>query len=515
MQYTDITLVHHFLEKSAEKYPDKIAVIHDERKITYYSIDNAANNLANFLSKNNFKKGDRICIILKNSIEYIICYFAILKIGGIVVPLNTEATIESLIQILNDCSAKGLICHSMNLEKVQKVITSVPTIRLAICDNKHAGSNTPKHFSEHVLYKIITTDTENIFNEKINNYDIASIIYTSGSTGKPKGVTLTHLNSVTNTKSIITYLELSEKDKVLIVLPFYYCYGKSLLHTHFIVGGTVVIDNRFVYPNLVLETMQREQVTGFSGVPSTFSILLNHSTFAKQNFPHLQYITQAGGAMAPHIIKKLKKILPDKKIFIMYGATEASARLSYLDPEMLEKKLGSIGKAIPGVTLTIVTEDGKKAKVNEIGEIVAQGDNIMLGYWNDPTETNSILKEDGYHTGDLARCDKDGFLFVTGRKRDIIKVAGNRLSAKEIEEILIQLPGIDEVAVIGVDDPILGEAIKAFIVPKDNKKISDETIKNFCLKKLPLYKLPKYYHFLPTLPKNESGKIMKEVLKQQ
>lgn len=515
MVFDYLTLVHHFLQKAADTFPNKIAVIHNKNRLTYSLINQYSNSLANFLIRQDIKKGDRVGIFIDNSIEYIISYFAILKIGAIAVALNTEYTLDSLIYVLNDCSIKGLLCHKRKLNIIKKVLPHVPSLNFVILDDEISeDSSIPKLIGNLSIKTIVNSESQNPPSINVIDCDIASIVYTSGSTGKPKGVTLSHLNLVTNTKSINAYLKLTQEDKILVVLPFHYCYGKSLLHTHFMVGGTVVLDNRFAYPNVVLETMKQEQVTGFSGVPSTFQILLNHSSFANQSFPHLRYITQAGGAMAPHITKKLMESLPDKKIFIMYGATEASARLSYLEPSELNRKLGSIGKAIPNVELSIIKENGEKAGINKIGEIVARGSNIMQGYWNDPEETSQILKNDGYYTGDLARMDEEGFIYIVGRKKDMIKVGGNRVSAKAIEEIIIQYPDIDEVAIIGIEDTILGEAIKAYIVPKTDTIIVEENIRKFCLQRMPQYMQPKFYQFAASLPKNNSGKILKEILRQ-
>ena len=208
--------------------------------------------------------------------------------------------------------------------------------------------------------------------------DLSSIIYTSGSTGKPKGVMLTHLNIVANTRSIVSYLGLATNDRCMVVLPFYYVYGKSLLNTHFAVSATVIIDNRFAFPNAVLKNMIGEKVTGFAGVPSTYSILLNKSSLAKMNFADLRYLTQAGGHMPASIKKRLVEIFPDQDIYIMYGATEASARLSYLDPKALPNKINSIGKAIANVELRVLGQNGGEATTGEGGEIVAKGSNLML-----------------------------------------------------------------------------------------------------------------------------------------
>ena len=348
-----------------------------------------------------------------------------------------------------------------------------------------------------------------------SDLDKASIIYTSGSTGTPQGATLSHLNITANTRSIVTYLELQPEDRILQILPFYYVYGKSLLNTHAFAGGTVVIENRFLYPNVALDTLEGGACTGFSGVPSNFAVLLNRSNLAERELPHLRYVTQAGGAMSPELTRRLMDTLPGKRIFIMYGATEASARLSFLPPEELPRKIGSIGKAIPNVELRVLRTDGSEADVGEHGEIVARGSNIMSGYWGDPEGTAEILDERGYHTGDIAYRDEEGFFFVVGRKKDFIKAGAHRVSAKEIEETILEDEEVHEAAVIGVPDEILGEKICAFIVPREGLAPDVKALEKTLKRKLPAYKVPSEFLVRSDLPKNESGKIMKQILREE
>jgi acyl-CoA synthetase (AMP-forming)/AMP-acid ligase II len=218
--------------------------------------------------------------------------------------------------------------------------------------------------------------------------------------------------------------------------------------------------------------------------------------------------------MTPALTTKLKETLPNVEIYVMYGQTEASARLSYLDPAMLFKKLGSIGKAIPGVTLTVRDSDGRICPPDVPGEIVASGDNIMLGYWNQPEETAKVLKHDGLHTGDLARIDEDGFIYIVGRSSEMIKSGAHRISPKEIEVILAEHDAVMESAVIGIPDQILGESIKAIVVLRDGMKVTERDILIHCSRNLPAFKVPKVIEFVKSLPKTTSGKIQKHLLKE-
>jgi acyl-CoA synthetase (AMP-forming)/AMP-acid ligase II len=332
--------------------------------------------------------------------------------------------------------------------------------------------------------------------------DLALIVYTSGSTGEPRGVMLTHRNVVANTRSIVRYLQLTQRDRVMCVLPFHYVYGLSLLHTHVAAGGSVVIDNRFTYPNVVLDAMQSHRVTGLAGVPSTFALLLHRSSLETTPLPDLRYVTQAGGAMPPNRLAEWLERGPRVRFFVMYGATEASARLTYLDPTELPARAGSIGRAIPNVEVVVRREDGSRASAGEIGELVARGSNIARGYWNDPAETARRFDHLGYHTGDLGYADAEGFLYLVGRRHDMIKVGAHRVGAREIENVIAEYPGVHEVAVIGAPHDLLGEAPVAFVSlanPEDG--LNRETLMGFLRSRLPAYKMPVQLIVRAELPK--------------
>ncbi len=298
---------------------------------------------------------------------------------------------------------------------------------------------------------------------------------------------------------------------MIVILPFYYSYGISLITTHIKAGAALVIDNRFLYPNVILDTIEKEGVTGLAGVPSNFAILLRKSALRKYKLSKLRYVTQAGGALAPEMIKEFSGSFPKIKFYVMYGQTEATARLTYLAPELLNEKIGSIGKAIPGVEIDILNENGRKVKAGEIGEIVARGPNVMLGYWNSPEETRTVLRNKGLYTGDLARVDEEGFIYLVSRKKEMIKSGANRISPLEIEEAVCRMPGVLECAAVGVKDEILGEAIKLCVV-KNGRDISKDDILRFCKRNLSSYKVPKAVELVRSLPKTSTGKVKRAEL---
>ena len=507
-------LLHDFVTRVAERRPEKLFLVEEAGERSYREVEAASNRLARVLIEQGLRKGDRVGLLSENSAFYVESYYGILKAGGIAVALNTAWDGGALSNALRWCDARYLLVSVRFARLVSEVVSLENSLEAVLV--KGAGSHLdplPRTVRGIVYEEAMDSASPESVGTVLSETDVASIVYTSGSTGRPHGATLSHANLVSNVLAITEYLELTADDRVLAVLPFYYVYGKSILNTHAAVGGTVVIENRFQYPSVALDTLERESCTGFSGVPSTFAILLNRSKFAERNLPDLRYVTQAGGAMSPDLTRRLIDSLPGKKIFVMYGATEAAARLAYVPPESLSQKVGSIGKPLPGVELRIQRPDGSDVDSGEVGEIMARGPNIMKGYWGEPEATAAVLDERGYHTGDLARYDEDGFIFLEGRSKDFIKAGAHRISAREIEDAISSTGEVHECAVIGAADELLGERIIACVVPMDPERFDPADFKKLLKRRLPTYKLPREVLVLPDLPKNESGKIMKKVLK--
>ena len=322
---------------------------------------------------------------------------------------------------------------------------------------------------------------------------------------------LTHANIAANTESICSFLKLTENDRQMVVLPFFYVMGKSLLNTHFAAGASVVLNNKFAYTASVLKQMEELAVTGFSGVPSTYAYLLHRSPLAsyRDKFSSLRYCSQAGGHMPKQIKEDLRKALPDHtEIYIMYGATEASARLTYLPPERFRDKIESIGISIPGVTMKVLDNEGNILPAGETGELVGSGPNIMQGYWKDSELTAKVLDSNGYHTGDLGYMDEDGFFYLVGRKDSMLKSGGHRINPQEVEDALIETGLLVEAAVIGVPDDLLGNRLVAFAVTINNDT-SENEILDGASQLLPRYKVPSEVRLMKALPKKSSGKIDK------
>lgn len=507
MSINNPTLIHHFLERSTQRLPNKIALVHEEVRATYQQINSQANHLARFFIEQGVVPGDRVVLLLENSLEYVVSYYAALKAGAVVVPMNTELKPDGLLSLLQELDAKCLVTARKFERLLRAVDLSPTTINTIII-------KLPKLNLNQDVSVFDWDDLSQASNLPDLNLDIApsslgSIIYTSGSTGQPKGVMLSHSNIVANVTSICQYLHLTNKDIQMVVLPFFYVMGKSLLNTHFAVGGRVVINNTFAYPATVIQQLIDEQVTGFSGVPSTYAHLLHKSPLAsaREKLNSLRYCSQAGGHMSSTIKEKLLKVLPEHtKLYIMYGATEASARLAFVEPDMLNEKMDSIGQEIPGVTLRILNQNSFELPLGEVGEIVASGDNIMQGYWRNSEATAKVSSQHGYHTGDLGYKDKDGCFFVVGRKDNQLKVGGHRINTQEIEDVIMATGLAVEVAVLGIPDPLLENRLVAVMVPI-NLDLKTAEVLFACSRKLPNYKAPQDIYFCSSLPKSASGKV--------
>jgi len=338
---------------------------------------------------------------------------------------------------------------------------------------------------------------------------MAVLLYTSGTTGRPKGVMLSHGNLVANNVTIIDYLRLGPDDVGLTVMPFHFSYGNSVLHTHLGAGATLLLEDNLAYPLVVMQRLQNERVTGFSGVPSTFAILMSRTRIEDFDLSSMRYLTQAGGAMTRAAIQRMRHLVPSARFFVMYGQTEATARLTYLPPERLDEKLGSIGKALAGVDIEVRGPRGEVLPPGQTGELCARGPNIMLGYWRDEEATREAVVEGWLHTGDLAHTDDDGFLYIDGRLVEMIKVGSFRVSPLEVEEVLATLPGIAEMAVASMPDELLGHAVKAELVLRERASLDERQVKAHCRARLAGYKVPKVVEFARELPRTSSGKIQR------
>ena len=498
------------LRSTVERCSDKTAVVHASRRVTYGQLWIEVSAVAAFLREQGLKRGDRVGILMENCPEYIAAYYGILAAGGAVVGLNSEAKARNLVTCLNHCGASWLFANGRHRELPKIIQQTGQKMSLVVT------GEVPPTIAPHVTEKwaeLVIDDPAPIDLSIVYDTDqLAAIIYTSGTTGDPKGVMLSHGNLVANVTSIIEYLGLDEGDSIANVLPFFYSYGNSVMHTHLAVGAKLVLENSMVFPRKLLERMAEEKVTGFSGVPSTFALLLNRTKLDDFDLSSVRYMTQAGGPMPPANVDRFTKELPHVDFFVMYGQTEATARISYLPPEKLVEKLGSCGIPIPGVDIEVRGKDGEVTQPGDTGEIFVRGKNVMLGYWNNPQQTAKVLQDGWLKTNDLAHTDEDGFIFIDGRASEMIKSGAHRISPQEIEEVITEIDGVAEVGVCGVPDDLLGQVIKGVIVPAIGVDLDPATIRRYCMENLARYKVPKQVVLATSLPKTASGKIQRNLL---
>lgn len=486
--------IHGRVARVMERWPHRIAVVHRDRAWSYADLAELAGTYQRRLGDGGFVRGDRALLWMENSAEYIAAYLAVLTLGGVVVALHAQAMPEEVARIVRLVDASALV-------------TSSPVWRRS--GEGLADSGPRVVLTERETHRLPGRPSVEPAPE-----GLAQIIYTSGSTGQPKGVMLSHGNLLANADAITEYLRLRETDGVMAVLPFVYSYGNSVMLTHLLAGGKLVIENSFVYPKLVLDRMAGESVTGFSGVASTYALLLSYSALDGYAFPTLRYLTHAGGPLPLELLDRLRGTFDDKAIYVMYGQTEASARLTYLPPEMIDPKRGSAGRAIPGVTIRIVNRDGDPLPAGTTGEVTASGENIMMGYWRHPELTREVLRDGWLRTGDIGRLDEDGFLYIVGRNSEIIKSGAFRISPYEIEEVLMLHPDVYEAGVVGLQDPILGETIYGMVAPREGRQPGEQELLAFCARHLAPYKRPKAILQVATLPKSPSGKILRHAIKE-
>ncbi|MEZ5083412.1 MAG: AMP-binding protein [Bacteroidales bacterium] len=470
---------------------NKDFILGAKETISYKKLYTDSLSLSKYLY-NTFGENHSFIIVSENSVFFTLAYLAVLKSGNICIPLNPALETNSFKQILT-LTEPSLAFVSKKYQ--QKFINSKLTILNEEFVNKITEGFSNKNHDE---------NTTPFISERL-----AEIIFTSGSTGEQKGVKISHKNLIANTRSIVDYLRLTNTDIIQIVMPFYYCYGLSLLHTHLRAGGSVVFNNSFLFIGSVINDLNKYKCTGFSGVPSHFQILLRKTRdFKNTKFPHLRYVTQAGGKLHNAFIREFVEAFPTIDFIVMYGQTEATARLSYLEPGLVLKKLGSIGKAIPGVTLKVVDKDGSEVLPGNTGEIIASGDNIMLGYFKDETSTRVILKNGWLHTGDIGTIDEDGYIYIKSRKKEIFKVRGIRISPKEIEEVIVSFPGVIDCTIESEYDELTGEGLKAtiFINATNKDDFKAIAIQEYCSKHLANHKIPNTIIFDTTLSFNAAGK---------
>ena len=507
-------LVPDFLEQSAEAHPNKTALVCGALRFTYGQLDRRANRLSNALKASGVRRGDRVAIYLNNSHEAVVSIFAALKADAVFVFVNRSTKTKKLIYILNNCQAAAVIIDKTAEAQGVKdlLMEGAGSLRAIVtCDETIAPKRNGDGRS--LDYRSVQAhESPGRPSRENNNADLACLIYTSGTTGEPKGVMCDHGNMVFVTDAIIHYLKNTERDIVMNVLPLAFSYGIYQLMAMFRVGGTLVLEPSFSFPSVVMQKMADERVTGFAGVPTIYSILLGMD-LGHLDLSSLRYLTNAAAGLPIEHVRRLRQIFPEVELYLMHGLTEV-ARTMYLPPEQVDRRPGSSGIPMPGTELWVEDENGIRLGPGEVGELIVRGRHVMRGYWMDPELTalrfrpGPLPGERVCHSGDLFRTDEEGYFYFVSRKDDIIKCRGEKIAPREVENVIYTLNGVREAAVIGVPDPVWGQAVKAFVVATD-VGLTEAAVISHCKAYLEDFMLPKQVIFRDELPKTVSGKIRK------
>ena len=504
---------------SARDNPAKIAVIVKEHEYSYEQLINHAENFARYLIKSGIKKGDRIAIYMDNSWQSIVSIYGITLSGGVFLVINPQTKADKLKYILNDCEAKILISTSALKNELSRSLEGTKYLQEVIITGE---INLIKEFSHCKLTSFedsIQSDFQNVIFPNIIPNDLAALIYTSGSTGFPKGVMMTHQAMVFTSWSLIEYLRLSENDRIMLILPLAFDYGLYQLLLSITIGGTLIVEQSFIFTASIYKNIRKYKPTVFPGVPTIYAMMITANKENGLSFDCIEKVTNTAALLPAEFIPDLKKIFPNALIFKMYGLTECK-RVCYLEPELIDEKPGSVGKAIPGTEVSLLSADGKPVAAGEPGILHVRGPHVMLGYLNKKELSEEMLKE-GKLPGEKILCsndwfkmDEDGFLYFQGRNDDIIKTRGEKVSPVEIENIIYKMTGIKEVAVLGIPDMIMGESILVYITLHEKAEITEKEIQRECMMHLEPFMIPQKVIFLSEMPKSTNGKIDKKELKK-
>ncbi len=502
-----------YLRQSAGRHGDKTALVAGPTRLTYADLDGRSDRLAAALQTSGIKRGDRVLVFMDNCWEAAVSIFGVLKAGAVFSPINPSTKADKLAYVAMNCRARAILATGRLAPVVAEALPLATTVETVLLTEPSEAIPAALSFDA-----CLTGDARPAPHGGIDS-DLAMLVYTSGSTGRPKGVMMTHRNIEAAADSITTYLEMRSDDVVMNVLPLAFDYGLYQLLMSVMKGATLVLEKSFAFPQAVFEAMRRERVTGFPLVPTMAAMILQAKSLEPGFLPDLRYVTNTAAALPVAHIERLQALMPGVRLYSMYGLTECK-RCTYLPPAELSRRPGSVGIAIPNTEAYVADDDGRRVPAGEEGELVIRGPHVMQGYWEDEEATARALRpgenpwEKVLHTGDLFRTDAEGFLYFVGRKDDIIKSRGEKVAPKEVEAVIHSCPGVAQTVVVGVADPILGQAVKAIVVRSD-PALSEREVIRHCARHLEDYMVPKSVEFRDSLPMTETGKVSRRLAAQQ
>lgn len=495
------------LEDTTSKFPDRIAIIFEDQRLTFQMLKNRTDRLAGAWHQMGFKKGERIGLMISNHPSYVISYYAALKLGLIIVQINPMYTSRELLEIVNDANVKSLIVEPESYAKIAELPSTI--FSHLFLSEKTKGIPGCQSIDELILN---SKPLEKASLVSAKN-DVAVIQYTGGTTGIKKGAMLTHFNLIANvlqSKDLYGDKMLFGEETILTAIPLYHVYAMTAgMNLGIYIGGTNILVKKFQVDQ-VLEIIEKYQPTFFPGVPKMYNAFVNHSGIEKHNLKCFKFCSSGSAPLPVEVLRKFES-LTGATIGEGYGLSETSPSTHRNPPEGV-RKTGSIGVAMPGTLCRIVDDQGNDLPEKTVGELVIKGPQVMLGYWNKPEETKQALRDGWLYTGDLATVDEDGYFYIVGRKKEMIIIGGFNVYPQEIEGVLYEHPDIQEAAVVGVPDPEFGEMAKAFVVPKRGRKLDINDLREYCYSQLTRYKVPRVFEITDSLPRNSVGKLLKRLL---
>jgi long-chain acyl-CoA synthetase len=504
---------------SAREHPSKTAIIIKTKEYSYSSLKESSEKLAGHLVLAGIKKGDRIAVYMNNSWQSIVSIYSITLAGAAFLVINPQTRADKLHYILNDSGAKILISESNLINELSQALVGLKDIQEVIITGDNNRITRVPGIKLEDFENLISDPNPAIVLPKIIPNDLAALIYTSGSTGFPKGVMMTHQSMVFTSWSLIEYLRLSENDRIILLLPLAFDYGLYQLLMAITIGGSLIVEQSFTFQTSVYKQIEMFKPTVFPGVPTIYAMMIAANKNSGLSFNCIKKVTNTAAALPAEFIPDLKKIFPEALIFKMYGLTECK-RVCYLEPELIDVKTDSVGKAIPGTEVFLLSLKGDPVPPGERGILHIRGPHIMLGYWHKEELSREMLRQ-GNLPGERILCsndwfkmDEEGFLYFLGRTDDIIKTRGEKVSPAEIENTIYKIKGIKEVAVIGIPDEIMGESIIAYVTTHGHLQIGEKDIQKECMFSLELFMVPQHIIFLDEMPKSSNSKIDKKELRK-
>ena len=515
--------LHNTLADNLRQNPDAPAIRYKNDSLSFRQLATQVEHIAQGLLAIDLKRQQRVAIYLPKQVETVVSFLAISQAGGVFVPVNPVLKSTQVAHILADCNVKILITSKSRLQSLREVLHDCSDLQhIILIDGDELDVTTPNALSWAKLSELGQC-ADNSF-PFIVDADMAAILYTSGSTGKPKGVVLSHRNIIAGAQSVAEYLKIEANDRLLAVLPFSFDYGLNQLTTCLLKGANCILMD-YLLPRDVINALGKYQITGLAAVPPLWAQLADLS-WPEDAIHHLRYMTNSGGKMPRTVLQKLREKTPNSQFFLMYGLTEAF-RSTYLPPEQLDIRPDSMGKAIPNAEIMVVREDGSPCAPHEPGELVHRGALVSLGYWNDLAKTAERfrpspgqltglpLTEIAVWSGDTVTMDEEGYLYFVGRKDDMIKTSGYRVSPSEIEEVVYASGLVKEAAAIGIEHATLGQAVVVVVSPQPACEFDAQALIDCCKAQLPNFMVPAQVKVLTDLPRNPNGKIDRKTLSQQ